>query len=155
MVTSSLNENIHGSAGKQVVTPPSQQAYEHMFNECLDWQPSQFINIVGKDDAVVAIGRGKDGYRNSFAVYYSFPFFSLSLHPCIQTVTTRQVLAVQVCPLPSFLLLCIAFPPPLTPAQPDQRSSTDPRRRERFILPPCIFASWLLKASACNKEPYI
>jgi hypothetical protein len=28
---------------------------------------------------VAAIGRGKDGYRNSLAVYYSFPFFSLSL----------------------------------------------------------------------------
>ena len=40
------------------------------FNECLDWQNSQFINIVGKDDISAAIevkaGRLRDIHVSSF-----------------------------------------------------------------------------------------
>ncbi len=79
-------------------------------NECLDWQPSHFINIVGKDDQV---GSGTSGEKAGFAALLAFlrragsatppPSPSLAfrnsaitilclstflffLHPCIQTV---------------------------------------------------------------------
>ncbi len=45
-----------GTEGKEISMDFDLQAV----NECLDWQPSQFINIVGKDDATKS-GSGEGG----------------------------------------------------------------------------------------------
>jgi hypothetical protein len=49
-----LTQKIRATGVKKVI---SENIHNKMFikiNECLDWQPSQFINIVGKDDGAIS-----------------------------------------------------------------------------------------------------